>query len=79
MTKLQRVTHRDLIKALKRAGFVERRQRGSHLYLWRKSDKCRVIVPVHQGRDMRTGTLRNILRDANISPDEFRQLLKKRK
>ena len=79
MTKMPRVTHRELIKALKRAGFVEGRQRGSHLYLWREYDKVRVIVPVHQGRDMRTGTLRSILRDAKISPDDFRKLLKKKR
>ncbi len=79
MTKMPRVTYRELIKALKRAGFEERRQRGSHLYLWREYDNVRVIVPIHQGRDMRTGTLRSILRDAKISPDDFRNLLKKRR
>ena len=73
--KLPRVNCQDLIRALKRAGFVERRQRGSHLHLRRESDGKRVTVPVHQGRAVPIGTLRAVLRDANISIDEFRELL----
>lgn len=45
--------------------------------MWRESDKRLVIVPMHKGKDMPTGTLRGILRDADISTDEFVQLLKK--
>ena len=73
--KLPRVDCQDLVRALKRAGFVEQRQRGSHLHLRRESDGKRVTVPVHKGRTVPTGTLRAILRDANISIDEFRELL----
>jgi predicted RNA binding protein YcfA (HicA-like mRNA interferase family) len=62
-----------LIRALQRAGFVEQRQRGSHLR--RESDGKRVTVPVHKGRVVPIGTLRAILRDASISIDEFRELL----
>jgi len=73
--KLQRVKPKELIKALKQAGFVEQTQRGSHLRMWRESDQRLIIVPIHQGKDVPTGTLRAILRDADISPDEFYQLL----
>ena len=73
--KLPRVDCQDLIRALKRAGFVEQRQRGSHLHLRRESDSKRVTVPVHKGRAVPIGTLRAVLRDANISIDEFRELL----
>jgi len=73
--KLPRVDCQDLIRALQRAGFVEQRQRGSHLHLRRESDGKRVTVPVHKGRVVPIGTLRAILRDANISIDEFRELL----
>jgi len=76
--KLPRVDCRQLIRALKRAGFEEQRQRGSHLHLRRASDGKRVTVPVHKGRTVPTGTLRAILRDADISIDEFQGLLKKR-
>ncbi len=73
--KLPRVDCQDLIRALQRAGFVEQRQRGSHLHLKRESDGKRVTVPVHKGRIVPIGTLRGILRDADISIDEFRELL----
>jgi predicted RNA binding protein YcfA (HicA-like mRNA interferase family) len=67
----------DLIRALKRAGFEEQRQRGSHLHLRRESDSKRVTVPVHKDRTLPTGTLRAILRDADISVEEFYELLKR--
>lgn len=75
--KLQRVKPRELVRALKNAGFSEQQQRGSHLRMWRGIDKRLVIVPMHPGKDVPTGTLRGILRDADISPEEFLELLKK--
>jgi predicted RNA binding protein YcfA (HicA-like mRNA interferase family) len=41
----------------------------------RHSDGRAVPVPVHAGRDMPTGTLRNILSIIGMTPDEFRTLL----
>jgi predicted RNA binding protein YcfA (HicA-like mRNA interferase family) len=73
--KLPRVDCQQLIRALKRAGFAEQRQRGSHLHLKRESDGKRVTVPVHKGRIVPIGTLRAILRDADIRADQFRELL----
>jgi predicted RNA binding protein YcfA (HicA-like mRNA interferase family) len=74
-SKLPRVTCQQLIRALKRAGFEEKRQRGSHLHLYRASDQKRVTVPVHKGRTVPVGTLRAILRDASIDVEEFCKLL----
>ncbi len=45
--------------------------------MWRESDKRRATVPVHPGREVLIGTLRGILRDADISAEDFRALLKK--
>ena len=73
--KLPRVDCQDLIRALQHAGFVEQRQRGSHLHLRRETDGKRITVPVHKGRVVPIGTLRAILRDAGISIDAFRELL----
>jgi predicted RNA binding protein YcfA (HicA-like mRNA interferase family) len=73
--KLPSVNARQLIRALKQAGFEEQRQRGSHLHLKRDSDGKRVTVPVHKGRSIPTGTLRAILRDADISVETFLELL----
>ena len=73
--KLPSVNARQLIRALKQVGFEEQRQRGSHLHLKRDSDGKRVTVPVHKGRSIPTGTLRAILRDADISVETFLELL----
>ena len=73
--KVPRVGALELVSALKRAGFEERRQKGSHLHLRRESDQRRVTVPIHKGRDIPTGTLRGILKDADLSLEEFQELL----
>jgi predicted RNA binding protein YcfA (HicA-like mRNA interferase family) len=73
--KLPRVEGRQVVQALRRAGFEEQRQRGSHLHLRRQSDGKRVTVPVHQGQTIPIGTLRAILRDADLGVEEFRELL----
>jgi predicted RNA binding protein YcfA (HicA-like mRNA interferase family) len=73
--KLPQVTCRQLIRALKRAGYEEQRQQGSHLHLRRAADGRRVTVPVHPRRNVPPGTLLAILRDADISREEFITLL----
>lgn len=73
--KLPRVDCQELIHARERAGFAKKRQKGSHLHMWRESDKKRITVPVHPSKTLPTGTLRGILRDADISIEEFRNLL----
>ena len=73
--KLPRITSKEVIGALKRAGFVEWRQRGSHLHLKRLSDNTRVTIPVHRGRTIPPGTLRGIIRDAGLTVEEFVDLL----
>ena len=73
--RLPRVDCRQLVRALKRAGVEEQRQRGSHLHMRRASDGKRVTVPIHQGRTVPVGTLRASLRDADVTVDEFLDLL----
>lgn len=69
--KLPVLKDQDLIRALTRLGFFEHRQRGtSHLVL-KHADGRRVIVAVHAGRDIPKGTLRAILRDANVTPTQL--------
>jgi len=64
---------RQVQAALERAGFVFRRQTGSHMILRRDNPYARVVVPDH--RVIRQGTLRRILADAGITIDEFMRLL----
>ena len=63
-----------VVKALERAGFVVARINGSH-HVMRHPDGRAVPVPVHPGKDMPKGTLRNILSIVGMTPEEFRKLL----
>jgi predicted RNA binding protein YcfA (HicA-like mRNA interferase family) len=75
MAKLPSLTARKVVRALKHAGFVEDRQRGSHLVLIHPETKARTAVPVHPGRTIKEPLLRAIVRDANLSVGEFIDLL----
>ena len=74
MPKLNPCTPRKALKKLKRAGFIETHQRGSHLYLEDKEGNI-VCVPIHGGKEIPIGTLANIvLRQAYLSVEEFNNL-----
>lgn len=64
---------REVRRGLERAGFVFRRQRGSHMILRRDEPYARVVVPDH--KQIRVGTLRKILQEAGLSVQEFLGLL----
>lgn len=71
MPKLPRVSGKKTIRVLERLGFEQVRQRGSHVVLKKGVKGC--VVPLH--RELATGTLRGILRQAGVSSDEFRKNL----
>jgi predicted RNA binding protein YcfA (HicA-like mRNA interferase family) len=73
MPKLPIVSGVEVIRALERLGFVVVRQRGSHLVLRRNSSGC--VVPNH--RELKTGTLVGIMKQAGISIEEFTTALDK--
>jgi predicted RNA binding protein YcfA (HicA-like mRNA interferase family) len=72
MTRLPRISGRDRVAALLKASFHFKRQHGSHIILRKEVPFAQVVVPDHSELD--TGTLRSILRQANISPEEFLEL-----
>ena len=73
MTRLPRISGQECIKALARVGFSVSRQRGSHVIMRRDVPFGRLSVPDHKELD--TGTLRAIIRQAGLSIDEFTELL----
>ena len=76
MTPRLRVTGKEFISALQRAGFEVTRQRGSHHFL-RHSDGRVTTVPVHSGETIGPGLLSKILRDVKLSRAELERLLKR--
>ncbi len=73
MSKLPRLSGRECVSALQKAGFYEKRQHGSHIILRRDSPFAQLVVPDHKELDR--GTLRAIIRQANLTVDEFNNLL----
>lgn len=73
MTVLPVVSGKDVVKALQRADYYIRCQRGSHVRMYHAS-KPPVTVPL--AKAVKKGTLRKVLRDAEIEPAAFVKLLK---
>jgi len=73
--KLPALKPRKVLKALKKAGFYIHHQRGSHIHL-KHSDypKKRIVIPYHN-RDLAPKTLRSIIKQANLTIEEFIDLL----
>ena len=71
MPKLPALTARQVIRALKKLGFEEDRQSGSHLILLHPESKARTVVPVHKGRTIKGPLLHAIIRDARVSVEQF--------
>ena len=76
MSKLPILTGVELIKILEKVGFKTVRQKGSHIFL-KHQDNRTTIIPVHKGKDVDRALLRKILRDTKISPNEFKDILRK--
>ncbi len=73
--RLPRITAHDLLRALRRDGWVETRQRGSHRMLRHPEKLGLVVVPMHRGEDIPPGTVARILEDAGLTIDQLRRLL----
>ncbi|MFN2426339.1 MAG: type II toxin-antitoxin system HicA family toxin [Candidatus Binatia bacterium] len=67
---LPAISARDLITILRRHGFEPVRQSGSHRIL-RHADGRRTTIPVHSGRTLGRGLLRQILRDTGLAVDDL--------
>jgi predicted RNA binding protein YcfA (HicA-like mRNA interferase family) len=66
------VSGQELITVLLRVGFVVNRQRGSHIVLRRGDPYARVVVPDH--KQVRPGTLRQILNEAGVTVEQLLEL-----
>lgn len=71
MSKLPVVSGAECIKALEKIGFVVYRQRGSHITLIREDPAAQVT----NHKTVAKGTLRSIIRQVELTVDEFINLL----
>lgn len=75
MPKLPSVSGERVIRALKRAGFAQLRQKGSHVSLEKRSGDqvWKTVVPMHP--ELARGTLADILKQCGLTLAEFLELL----
>jgi predicted RNA binding protein YcfA (HicA-like mRNA interferase family) len=71
MGKLKRVSGQEVVKALERMGFYQARQRGSHVVMKKilPGGAVGCVVPMH--REVATGTLHSLLKQAQVTREEF--------
>ena len=69
MSKLPAISGKECIKALEKFGFCVKRQEGSHIVLRKNDPFGQLVVPNHKSLDR--GTLRAIIRQADLSVEEF--------
>jgi predicted RNA binding protein YcfA (HicA-like mRNA interferase family) len=75
MPRLPSLSAKEVIRALKKAGFVEDRQKGSHLVMRHPATDARTVIPIHPGKTVKRPLLHAILADAKLSVSEFLKLL----
>ncbi|MBI2436785.1 MAG: type II toxin-antitoxin system HicA family toxin [Candidatus Magasanikbacteria bacterium] len=73
MVRLAPVSSKKLIHILEKMGFEEIRRKGSHRFFYHSQTQITTVVPDHGAEDIGIGLLRKILRDIDITPQEFEQ------
>jgi predicted RNA binding protein YcfA (HicA-like mRNA interferase family) len=76
MSSLPALTGTDLISVLKKIGFTVERQRGSHAFM-KHPDGRATVIPVHAKETIGPGLFSKILRDVDVSREEFLGLIEK--
>lgn len=64
---------REVVKALRRSGFLVDHQRGSHMFLHHPGRNLSVAVPLH--KELKIGTLHGILKKVGLSLSELADLV----
>ena len=75
MSKLPVISGKELVVALKKAGFIEIRQKGGHVSLQKVTSKktYKTVVPMH--KELAKGTLLDILHQTGLSRGDLLELL----
>ena len=73
--RLPTVSGKQMIRVLETCGWYVRRVRGSHYILRHPEMPDALVVPVHGNREIKRGTLLNILKTAGLSQEDLRRLL----
>jgi len=75
LSKLPVISGREMVRVLSKIGFVIVGRKGSHVRLKRRQDREILIVIVPMHHELAKGTLRSILRQANLTVEDLLRLL----
>ena len=75
MGRFGNVSGRDAVRAFEKAGWEIVGQIGSHIVMIKRGVRVNLSIPQH--KELATGTLRALIRNAAISVDEFVELLRR--
>ncbi len=76
MPDLPHLSGKEVVRALEQLGFVQARQRGSHVVMKKSTPEGSLgcVIPLHD--EVAIGTLKSILRQAKVSVEEFLKAVK---
>ena len=75
MSRLTLISDKDMIRLLQKLDFREVRQNGSHKFFIHSDGRC-TVVPAH-GKDLKRGLIKGILKDIQITDDEYEDIREK--
>jgi predicted RNA binding protein YcfA (HicA-like mRNA interferase family) len=75
MASLYNLKPEDVVKAFERAGWTNRGSRGSHVKLTKSGNPNILSIPVHKGKTVKIGLLKDQIRKSGLTEDEFLDLL----
>ena len=75
MPKLPVVSGKDVVKALSKIGFEHVRTTGSHAILNKQTEQGKVTIPVPLHKELAKGTLKSIMKQAELTLDDLLKLL----
>jgi predicted RNA binding protein YcfA (HicA-like mRNA interferase family) len=73
MGRLRNISGREAVKAFQRAGWRRLGQVGSHVVMVKAGARANLSIPQHT--ELSIGTLRALIRSADLSVDQFLELL----
>jgi len=73
MVRLTPISSKKMMRILIKLGFEEIRRKGSHRFYCHPDTQVTTVVPDHGSEDIGIGLLRKILRDIDMTPNEFDQ------
>ncbi len=75
MTKVPSLDYKEVLAAFQRAGFIEVRQRGSHIRIEKETPEGTIKLTIPAHKPIKRSTLSRIIKDSGLTLEEFMELL----